>query len=92
MVRLTGEIICDQGRRFRIVATVNQGDTAGQGVVTGTCTGASQRFRVVVTATSGPGFESGTAGVEANAQIGSPATGTIEDTFSTTEDVGITVH
>jgi hypothetical protein len=89
VARLTGTITCDEGNRFRIQVALTQGDTEGAGTATGTCTGDSQRFQVVVNATSGPGFEDGAAQVDATAQIGRPGTRAVVDTFSTTEEVEI---
>lgn len=91
VVRITGEIACNSGRRFRIEVTVSQGETIAEGVVTGSCRVGPQSFRVVVVATSGPAFEIGDAQVGATAQIGNAATRTIEKAFSTNEEVQITV-
>jgi hypothetical protein len=91
IVRITGTVTCDEGRRYRLGVNVTQGDTEGQGVATGNCTGDAQSFRVNVRATSGPGFTTGDADVDATAQIGSPGSRTIEDTFSTSEEVAIEV-
>jgi hypothetical protein len=89
---VTGTITCDQGNRFRIGVTLTQGQTAGRDFATGTCTGDPQRFRVIVRATSGPGFGNGSAQARATAQIGDPRTGTIVDRFSTSEEVEIDVR
>ena len=91
LVRITGEITCDEGRRFRIHVEASQGDTVGQGVDTGSCTGERQGFRVVVSVVSGAGFESGPAQVEATAQVGNRTMRTIEHTFATGEEVQVTV-
>lgn len=91
VVGITGNITCDEGHRFRVEVMVSQGETAGEGVATGTCTGGPQRFRAVVEATSGPGFEDGAAQVDAAAEIGDPRTRQVVDTFGTTEEVEIDI-
>jgi len=90
-VRITGTISCDEGSRYRIQVSVTQGATEAMGVVTGTCTGDPQSFRIIVRASSGESFEDGSAQVEATAQIGNPGSRTIVDTFSTSEEVDIDV-
>ena len=92
LLQLTGTITCDEGQRFRIEATVTQGDATGEGVTTGTCTGAPQQFRLRVTHQSGPAFDDGPAEVEATADIGDPDSRTVTDTFSDTEDVTVEIH
>lgn len=90
-VRVTGTITCEAGLRYRLQLTASQGDTEASGGVTGSCTGEQQSFRPNLRHTTGPGFEKGSATVDVTAQIGDPATGTIVDSFSTSEGVEIVI-
>jgi TolB protein len=92
VMQVTGTIRCDEGLRFRIEVMVTQADTAGEGVGTGTCTGATQSFRLKVLHQSGPAFEDGPASVEATGEIGNPGSRTVIDTFSTSEEVTVEIH
>ena len=71
---------------------VTQDETEGRGIVTGTCTGETQRFRVIVEVRRGPGFEDGPAQARAVAQVGDPDTRTVVDRLSTTDEVQIDVR
>jgi len=92
VMQVTGTIRCDQGLRFRIEVTVTQADTVGEGVGTGSCTGATQSFRLKVMHQSGPAFGDGPASVEATATVGNPSSRTVMDTFSTSEEVTVEIH
>ena len=71
---------------------LSQDGTEGRTMVNGNCTGEPQRFRGIIRATSGPGFEDGPAQVRATGQIGDPETGTILDRFDRTEEVQIEIR
>ncbi len=92
VMQVTGTIRCDEGLRFRIEVMVTQADSVGEGVGTGTCTGATQSFRLKVMHQSGPAFGDGPASVEATATVGNPDSRTVIDTFSTSEEVTVEIH
>lgn len=71
---------------------VIQGDTNGRVLIKGNCTGEPAGFRAIVGARSGLGFEDGSAQVRITGQIGDPDSRTIEDRFTTREDVQIEVR
>jgi hypothetical protein len=67
--------------------TVAQGDTLGQRLQTGTCTGQPERSRLLVAARSGQRFLDGNAQVDVVADIGVPGERTIEDTFTSSSEI-----
>lgn len=60
-------------------------------MATGTGGGEDQVVRVIARVSSGPGFEPGVAQADANADIGSPGSRTVDDTFLTSEEVTIEI-